>query len=102
MKIWYWLWAPIVILIAVGAYLLGKRRGDMSSAVSTELAALEAKLQAKRDAAEHGTQTAAEMVERTYASQLRALDEERKAEAIALRSDPGALAAFLVKSTISM
>jgi hypothetical protein len=96
---WYhWLWLPIVVIVAVLAFVLGRRNMDLSSTISTEMDVMQARAEAKKVAATLGAVRAAEEIERAHAATLAKLDTEARDEATRLRSDPAALAAYLVRA----
>ena len=97
MKWYHWLWVPVLIVIVVVAYVMGRRDGDLASDLSVEMDALEARAMAKQLKAEMGAEKARRAIEDTYKEKLEKLDEDGKALVDSLADDPVALADFLVR-----
>ena len=98
MRWYHWIWIPVVVALAVVAYVLGRRDQDVAGSIKTELDVIEARTVAKRIQAENGAQDAAQWVERRHQNRMKHLDEMQRKKAKELRGDPVALAEFLVRA----
>lgn len=97
MRWYHWILFAGIAVATVLAFLLGRRHGDLSSSLSTELEALDARAQAKKWKAELDAAKAAFLVETRYKEKIARLDKEALDEVDRLRSDPVALADLLAR-----
>ncbi len=98
MRWYHWILLVLVIIpLTVLAFILGRRHGDLSSEVSVEMDALEARALAKRWQAELDAKRASEKIERRYEEKIAKLDSEAVDEINRLRDDPVALADRLAR-----
>ena len=86
---------PLIALAALAGWLLGARRRSPSEAIDDELDAIDYSLQIERFAIERGAKLANEFIDHEYRRTLKAMDEQKKRKAEALRSNPGKRVRFL-------
>jgi len=95
---WYhWLWLPVVAVIALLAYALGRGNKSLASQMSTELEVIDAKRDAKKAMATKGDNAARVEIIARFQSTIQQLNEQQASEAENLRHDPAALAAYLTR-----
>lgn len=87
----------VILGIAVLTYVLTKGKSPIPSA-KKEMEVIKLKSEVKKLQAEQGLEASLRAVEDKYAQRLHALDEASAEQADALRSDPVALAEFLVRN----
>lgn len=93
---WY---LPLLALACVlGWWLTRGRVGPSPRVLKLELDAITESARVREITAKLGAERARADVESTHAVALAKLDEDQKAKAITLKSNPAALAKFLVKS----
>lgn len=97
MRWYHWIIAPILVIVAVAAYLAGRRNTDLASSIATEMDALEARAVAKRVMAERDAEAAAQEIEERYSDKMAKLNDESRKTAADLRADPVALADWLAR-----
>jgi hypothetical protein len=93
---WKWLWLPALVIAGLVLFLFGRNR-NLIGWVKTELLAIDAKAKAKKLEANTGTAQARRQVEKEHKQTIKDLDEQQRQKAEKLASDPGALAAYLVR-----
>lgn len=96
MRWYHWLIVPIIVLLVLLAFLIG-RRGSVTGSIATEMDALEARALAKRWQSELTAKRAADMVQKRYRDKMAKLNSEAIDEVNRLRSDPVALADHLAR-----
>jgi len=96
----HWYVPLFVVGVVLGFILSGKlrSRGGPTERTKVELEAIKAKADARKLAADRGHSAAKAEVTARYVRRREQLNEEQRKEAEALREDPQALAAYLVRA----
>ena len=97
MRWYHWALVPLIVVVVVLAYIIGRSNRDLADDIWLEIDALDARATAKRLIAKHDAEKAADEIEARYAAKMEKLRNDQKALADTLRGDPVRLADWLAR-----